>query len=143
MSLSPHRAARAAAEVTRAQVERGDGGRSAIKTVGFVVWLLLWSIVVVGSLGPMPAGVPGSDKLQHVIAYGGLAASALLFVRSVTGLLVATVVTVALSGVLEIVQGFVPNRQPDVLDLIANGIGAVCGLAVALAIGVAVRRWRA
>ncbi|WGF87119.1 VanZ family protein [Marinivivus vitaminiproducens] len=140
MSLSPSRAARAAADITRAQVEKGDGGRSALRTVGFVVWLLLWSMVVAASLGPVAESVPGTDKLHHFLAYGALAGTALLFARSPVGLIAAAIGTVLASGAIEILQGYVPNRQPDVADLAANGVGAAFGLAIALAILLVRRR---
>jgi VanZ family protein len=86
---------------------------------------------------PMPAQV--SDVSLHSVAYFGLT---LLLIRAlaanqwrgVTALTLAAAWAIAVAyGVSdEWHQSFVPNRQPDVRDVIANAIGA---LAATVAVG--------
>lgn len=73
-----------------------------------------------------------SDKLLHALAFGGLAyLLAWGVVRACPGwslfrvLLVAVLVTVAYGGLDEFHQSFVPRREPDLLDLLADGVGAL------------------
>ncbi len=78
-----------------------------------------------------PGSVPGADKYVHVLMYAGLTA---LFVRARAGGWMRPVsMTVAASAVLfstaygltdEIHQHFVPPRQMDALDLVADAGGA-------------------
>ena len=93
------------------------------------------------SLGPrIPGGPEGSDKLGHLVAYFVLAFLMVLSIwRSPSRL--ARVVLVALSAVaygmvMEALQHVV-GRQFELMDMVANAVGAVSGTAV----GVAARRW--
>ncbi len=75
-----------------------------------------------------------SDKVQHLVAYAvlavlggiGWAASAVARRRMALGL-------VALGVVIEIAQGFVPGRLPELLDGIANVAGVAAGVSVTAA----------
>lgn len=102
------------------------------------LWVGLWSaavlVVVVGSLTPpVVLELPrNSDKVQHFLAYGLLAASAVqLFAdrqwrRVGLGL-------VLLGVALEFAQGaLTDNRQADPWDALANSVGVLLGLAVRL-----------
>ncbi len=101
-------------------------------------WLALWAcavlVVVVASLTPpVQLDLPrNSDKVQHFLAYGVLAAAAVqLFAdrhwrRSGLGL-------VLLGVALEFAQGaLTDNRQADPWDALANAIGVLMGLATRL-----------
>jgi VanZ family protein len=80
-----------------------------------------------------PPEVPGagSDKLVHMLMYAGLSA---LLVRAWAGGLgrpvalrvavLAVLLSTAYGVTDEIHQHFVPPRQMDALDLVADGIGA-------------------
>ena len=107
-------------------------------------WRILTAVVAVGivvlSLLPEPPEIPGgfqfADKLAHFIAY--LALSFLLFAsiseEKIAGKARMTVLIVAglcilFGGLIEILQMFT-GRQPELLDLTADLIGAVCGAVI-------------
>ena len=79
-----------------------------------------------------------ADKIVHVAVYGvfgGLLAWAARsnFAWSKAGVWgFATAVATLYGGTDEVHQMFVPNRSPDVRDLLADGLGAALGAAVAM-----------
>jgi VanZ family protein len=89
-------------------------------------------IFVLSSMSALPAP-PGrfADKLAHVVLYAGLST---LVIRALTeaGALVVTARVAVVAAVVstlygvsdELHQSFVPTRQADALDLIADAIGA-------------------
>jgi VanZ family protein len=91
------------------------------------------ALIFVGSSMPrLPEVAPGtSDKLLHLIVYAGLGA---LLVRALAGGWLRTVpVSVAINAFViatlygisdEIHQHFVPNREVEALDVIADASGA-------------------
>jgi VanZ family protein len=91
------------------------------------------AVIFVLSSIPNPPTVsqPGSDKLLHVLLYGGLAA---FVVRAVAGgfdrpvtmrtVIVAVVVSALYGASDEVHQHFVPARQMDAWDLAADSVGA-------------------
>ncbi len=94
----------------------------------------IWWFSSLSRLPELPPGLD-SDKLVHAVVYGLLAW--LLWVGLVRGgnmesrraAWAAGVLAVAYGAVDEIHQGFVPLREPDVLDLLADGMGAaLCGV---------------
>lgn len=97
---------------------------------------LFWpgvALVVWGSLTTSPPELPGPwawDKMDHGTAYFGLAAMATMVIGLKPRLAWVIPGLVAMSGVLEILQGYT-GRDPDMHDVIANSIGALAGLAVA------------
>jgi VanZ family protein len=101
------------------------------KLAFFLVWPAIL-LVVWGELTPYPPDVlPGaSDKLLHFTAYFGLAGLAV----TATGLRRASLFVllglILLGGTLEILQGYT-GRDPEVMDEVANTIGAVLGAIVA------------
>ena len=90
---------------------------------------------------PRPKGVFGYDKLQHLLAYTALAGAAGLWVSPERWrrrrLLVLGLVAAAASvyGVTdELHQYFVPGRNCNVWDWIADAGGSVLGAAIAAAL---------
>lgn len=76
-----------------------------------------------------------ADKISHFIAYGVLAGSATLgLVRPFGQYLFLPVLLVAFSGVMELGQGFVASRVPDMLDMLANTTGVASGCLAGLVI---------
>jgi len=83
---------------------------------------------------PMKIEVPSfsySDKLVHIVEYGILASFVYLALRGTNlakyhllGLAFAIAFLYGVSD--EIHQYFVPGRDADVLDVVADGIGALC-----------------
>jgi len=98
-------------------------------------------VVLGASLMPAPAVqlVFGAlnDKLEHAAAYAGLMAWFGGMFRRASQLWIG-VALVALGGVIEVLQGLTPTRTPDVLDLLADTVGVLIGLALSLTI---LARW--
>jgi len=100
------------------------------------VWLF-WPglmLVVWGELKPSthPLEFTLWDKLLHFTAYFGLAAMATMALRPSRKAAWAVLALIVFGGVMEIVQGMV-GRDADILDELANSLGAISGGAVAWA----------
>jgi VanZ family protein len=91
-------------------------------------------LVAALSLAPSAALPPVSigDKAEHLIAYAALG---MLGTASAGRGVLRTILGLAFFGIaIELLQGFSPGRSPDVLDAVADVVGAClgCGAAVAL-----------
>jgi VanZ family protein len=111
------------------------------------VALYLAFIFVLSSIAHPPELPNGSDKRLHAALYAGLGmllARALAggLTRTVTrGMVVTTTVLSGLYGVSdEIHQIFVPPRQVEVLDVVADTIGGALGAIALYAWGIIQRR---
>lgn len=104
------------------------------------LWLGLWwtmvAAVIVGSLLPalllqdLPAG---SDKLQHLLGYAMLAATAVQVFATRRALSWAGIGLVAMGALVEVAQGtLTTTRAMDAHDALANTLGVVLGLATAM-----------
>ena len=110
-------------------------------------WLWLWAPPVLYAAAiflfsgmSAPPSAPGelSDKHQHGLAYAGLA---VVLVRALAGgtcrgvsarvCLLAAALAAIYGATDELHQGFVPGRDPDALDLVADAAGAAAGAALA------------
>ncbi|MGF1786512.1 VanZ family protein [Photobacterium swingsii] len=97
-------------------------------------WLVIAAInltlITVLSLTPLAElpTVPGTDKTHHFIAYGALIFSVAL--RRPKRWLWIALFFFCWSGVIELLQPYV-NRYGEWLDLLANGTGLMCGIALA------------
>jgi VanZ family protein len=101
--------------------------------------LLVMGLIFFFSSLPDPGGPPGgiSDKTAHVLIYAALGAS---LVRALAGgritamtlprLLLAAALGTLYGASDEIHQHFVPPRTPDILDVVADSIGALLGAIV-------------
>ena len=104
------------------------------------LWPALWWMavlaVVVLSLRPVAQVVEmprNSDKVQHLLAYGVLAAAAVQVFRPGRTLLAVAAGLVAMGVLLEFAQGAMTTyRQADPADALANAVGVLLGLATAL-----------
>ena len=95
--------------------------------------------IAVATLMPMPANIPGGDKLQHMLAFGILAfPTALIRPRWAIWSFLAVV---AYGGLIEVIQPFF-NRTADLADLRADGIGAAVGVAIGILLHPLVQRLR-
>ena len=72
--------------------------------------------------------VEHADKVAHFIAFGGLGGLGALS-RFERPFIFAwgPAALAAWGGLLEIVQGFIAERQTDVFDAMTNALGAACG----------------
>jgi VanZ family protein len=117
-------------------------GRSKIR-IFFSRWLPLIAYclaIYIQSDHPSPERIPTIaflDKILHFAAYGLLG---ILFFRAYTALplkdhrnmlILFSIGSATLYGISdEIHQYFVPFREADTLDAIANAIGSICGVTI-------------
>jgi len=95
--------------------------------------LLLAAAIVVGSLlpGPVVESTASWDKLQHTVAYLVLSLWLVGMVGR-KGYLRAAAAAFLLGVAVEVAQALLTEtRQGDLLDLVANGTGALLALVVA------------
>jgi len=100
------------------------------------LWATLWTLaiaaVVVASLVPaLPNVPPGSDKLEHFLAYCVLATGAVQLYARWPSLLGAGLGLVLMGVGLEYAQGaLTETRLMDRWDALANTLGVIAGLAI-------------
>src|SRR3569623_3559744 len=106
--------------------------------------ILILAMLVVSVL-PMPRGigaVPLGDKIGHALAFCGL----VLFYAQIYPLQRdswrCVLGALAFGALIEVVQSIVPYRSAEFLDLVADSVGALSGLALASTpLGTVLRRW--
>lgn len=84
-------------------------------------------LTLVFSLGPpaLDAGMRHGDKLAHLAGYAVLM---FWWAQVITRQRWRLAIAVILFGVaVELLQGFTPSREPDVLDALANSTGVLLG----------------
>lgn len=94
------------------------------------IWLVAIAIATLAPAQHLPL-VPGSDKLHHLVAYGGLMFLATLPERSLPVLLALLVLAIAFGGAVELIQPYI-NRWGEWADFVANSVGAFIGCGSAL-----------
>ena len=97
-------------------------------------WLLI-GLVVYLSLTPHPPeplSFSNADKLEHGFAYGSLALWFCQIYVSTRSRLMMLAVLIGLGVGLEFVQGWTGYRVCDVWDMVANSVGVLIGLLLAL-----------
>jgi len=108
----------------------------------FLPWLrraglwLFWPAVVVvvwGQLTPQPPSMVenNGDKVLHFTAYFGLALLATLAWGRRRSLIWVLLAIIAMGAVMEVLQGMV-GRDADWHDQVANTLGALTGMGLAL-----------
>ncbi len=75
--------------------------------------------------------VPGTDKLQHFIAFGVFVLPVSLLLPARTWLIF--IIAVAYGGLIEIIQPYV-NRYAEFGDFMADAVGAAVGAAIGVVI---------
>ena len=97
--------------------------------VAGVIWILSSQSIL-----PQPKGILGWDKLQHLAAFATLAVAVGLWAspafwkrRSVLSLLLAAIISSAYGAVDELHQYFVPGRDCNFWDWLADTLGAFFG----------------
>lgn len=105
----------------------------------FLAWaLLIASLSTTSNLPQMPLQWLSPDKIGHLLFYAILTGwwywggqrwwnTAILSWRYV---LTGTTLAFLYGAILEGIQARLPNRQFDYADMLANGVGACCALAV-------------
>lgn len=109
---------------------RWPGWLKVLGWLGALVWAVLLVVQsgspsVGGFLSRLLAGLPvGADKVGHAAAYAVLGG----FLTLATGRVWLAVLLATLFGVSdEVHQYFVPGRHADVLDVVADLVGALLG----------------
>jgi VanZ family protein len=102
------------------------------------LWLFWPGVALIawGELTPHPPHLTGLldwDKADHFIAYFGLASMATMVLGLRPRLAIAIAGVILLSGALEILQAFT-GRDAEILDFVANSLGALTGTLVAATI---------
>jgi VanZ family protein len=100
--------------------------------------VVIWILSAQSTL-PVPKGILGFDKFQHLLAYLALAVSVALWFspeqrrrRRLRSFLLIVLISSFYGIIDEIHQFFVPGRNCNVWDWIADALGAVLGAAAAL-----------
>lgn len=96
-------------------------------------WWLSLAAVVFFSLKPrveLPLDFWQADKVYHLLGYGWLATLPHWCFSNARRAFWASLLMIPLGLGLEIAQEFVPGRSASLLDLGANTLGAVLGLAL-------------
>ena len=104
--------------------------------------VLWWSLFLIAQLSlvlvsmlPLPIeppGVPHWDKWGHLSAHAGLAALAMLVLRTPGGRWLGLVWLLLLGALIEGMQGLLPWRSMEAADLLANAAGVALGSLAAL-----------
>ena len=99
------------------------------------LWVLAVAVVVAGSLMPS-SGLPdvpkNFDKVEHFLAYAGLAAGAVqLFVRRLSWGFVCVLLVLMGIGLEHLQAQMALGRMLDRTDALANTLGVLAGLATA------------
>jgi VanZ family protein len=109
------------------------------RTLLLVLWAVLISCVVVGSLLPAASPVmvvvgrlPVSDKVLHFGAYLALSLLPVIGFRDRRRGIVAGLSMFLLGLLMEAGQSFAPGRAVEFGDVVANGAGVSCGALLGL-----------
>ncbi|MGL1958081.1 MAG: VanZ family protein [Colwellia sp.] len=101
-----------------------------IKTYWSIITLIM--LIGIATLSLWPAAYlpefPGTDKTHHFIAYAVLMLPVAL--RKPKYWLLVAIGFIAFSGIIELIQPYV-NRYGEWLDLLANSLGVLLGIALA------------
>lgn len=97
---------------------------------GFVLSVLAVCVLSLLPAEELPRTRPW-DKISHLIAYLEIAVLGLLGYRGPRAGWAVAVGVVALGGLLELAQQFVPGRAADLLDFFVNTLGVLLGYGIA------------
>ena len=103
-----------------------------LAAVGWAALIYVLSSIPAGSGGLDLPDIPGADKVAHAVSFGILAfflAQALRGTGEIASLVLAVTLASAYGVTDEWHQRFTPGRDPDVLDWIADTIGAMLAVA--------------
>ena len=97
------------------------------------LWGAAWLGVAAALLLPAAVATPDrTDLVAHFLLFGAMAFGAVGFSRRPGQLAWLALATVALGAALEFGQKLVPYRTFDMIDAVANGVGALACYASAL-----------
>lgn len=97
-------------------------------SVRIVFWLCALLVLILALLPPkVPMPTTGWDKSNHVLAFGTLAVLGLRGWRERTWLVLAGLLVYGV--LIEYLQGLTPYRDADAIDVVADAVGMLLGLA--------------
>jgi len=97
----------------------------------FIVCLLLLSYLLLIEMAPAEQQFPYLDKLQHIIAFGGVTFWGCL--AYVSRQKIVVIGLFIYGGLMEVLQGmFTVTRQPSGYDWLADGVGILLAWGVAM-----------
>ena len=74
--------------------------------------------------------LPTNDKFGHFLAYQTLSFNLYLLCFSKKNRLYATLFMISYGFLMEMIQSFIPEREPSFYDMIANSSGVFSGLGI-------------
>jgi len=96
------------------------------------VFLLYTAFVTYASVRPVDSAlIEPWDKVGHFVLYSIFALLGSRIVTNQRQFLFLCAVIVVYSGLIEIIQSFIPGRVMSAYDLLANAIGVIAGAVVA------------
>lgn len=99
--------------------------------IDWTVLVFYTAFVTFASLRPMnSASFEPWDKLGHLVLYGIFAMLGYRVFRQPRAYLSVCIAIVVYSGLMEVVQSFMPGRVMSGYDLLANGVGVLLGAAI-------------
>ena len=103
---------------------------NAVKAQWVACTVTMLAVITFLSLWPLKQlpSVPGTDKSHHLIAYAFLMLPAAL--RKPKHWKLYALFFIAYSGLIELIQPFM-NRYGELLDMLANTTGVLCGIMIA------------
>ena len=98
-------------------------------SVSILVFAILLAGITIGSLVPYGIKIPGYNgpsKIVHFVAYFILAIAAAFVANIRDELIIIFIIIAFISGLIEIIQYFIPGRYASFTDFLVNllGIGA-------------------
>lgn len=103
-----------------------NGSKEKLLSVSLILFFI--GIAILSLLPPKSIEKIGEhDKINHFIAYSVLSLNVGLVVKRIKTYLFYLPLLIGYGLLLEYVQGFVPGRQPSLLDVLANSIGVSIG----------------
>ena len=103
------------------------------KRICITLWLAAWLVAAALLLLPLGISTPDrSDLIAHFTLFASLAFGAISFTRRVWHLACLGLATIAFATTLEFAQKLVPYRTFDLIDAVANALGAFAGYGAAL-----------
>jgi VanZ family protein len=99
----------------------------AIAWVGYLAIVI--ASLVPGSGRPHIHGFPG--ELEHFLAYGAVGSAFGLAYYTPLARVVSGLILTAGAALLEAFQSFIPDRTPELADILASSVGAWIGLGFA------------
>ena len=107
-----------------------------LRAVWLTVGYSLIAVIVILSLtsSPIDTGLdfPYQDKLYHMLAYFSLMFWFAQIYHDCTKRNLMAVMLIMMGVLLEYLQGFDPNRYSEFADMLANSMGVLLGLLLAL-----------